>query len=322
MKATFLVAGVALAVALSGQAHAQQIRVIATNPQGSIYYASGSVIGKMMNEQLKMQVRVQPMGGSSNYIPLISRGEADFGIINVDDAASSFKGTGNFSRPNPGLRLTSIVFPLTLGIMVVNNSDIKTLQDLKGKRMPSGYNAQTTGRVLQRALLTVGGLSEKDIVGIPTQSLFSGVDLLAEGKVDAATISIGTGQGQRANVTLQSKGGVRFLNVPSTPEAVKAMNSVLPSFPLQIQPAPHAVGIVGPTTVMAYNCFFVTNDKMPEDVVYNVVKMLHSNKDELVKGAPVFRNFNPDRMVQEIGVPWHPGAVKFFKETGQWKPAG
>ena len=87
-----------------------------------------------------------------------------------------------------------------------------------------------------------------------------------------------------------------------------------------MQPAAFAVGIHGPTTVMAYNIFFSTNDKMPDDVVYNIVKMLHDNKDALVKGQPVFRNFEPNAMTQEIGVPWHPGAIKFYKEAGQWPP--
>ncbi|MGE0628622.1 MAG: TAXI family TRAP transporter solute-binding subunit, partial [Hyphomicrobiaceae bacterium] len=153
MRVEVLVAGAILATALAAPASAQQIRVIATNPQGSIYFASGSVIGKLMNDQLKMQVRVQPLGGSSNYIPLINRGEADFGLSNVDDAATSYKGEGNFRQPNPNIRLMTVAFPLTLGIMVANDSNIKKLEDLKGKRLPSGYNAQTTGRVLQRALL-------------------------------------------------------------------------------------------------------------------------------------------------------------------------
>ena len=79
--------------------------------------------------------------------------------------------------------------------------------------MPWGYNAQTTGRILQRAVLASAGLTMDDVKTVPTQSLFSGVDLLGEGKVEAATISVGTGQGQQANVKLASRGGVRFINM-------------------------------------------------------------------------------------------------------------
>jgi TRAP transporter TAXI family solute receptor len=174
--------------------------------------------------------------------------------------------------------------------------------------------------VLQDALLATAGLTMKDVVGIPTQSLFSGVDLLGEGKVDAATISIGTGQGQRANVSLGSKGGVRFLSIPKTPENLAAIRKFLPSRFYDAKPAPYAVGIPEPTTVMAYNIFFTSNVKAPDDLVYNVVKTLHANKAALQAGTPAFRDFDPKGMTQEIGVPWHPGAIKFYKETGQWPP--
>ncbi len=320
-KLVAFTAAAALACAIS-TAQAQDVRVIASNPQGSIFYASSVVIGKLMDEKLKMQVRVQPTAGTSTFIPQLDRGEIDFGLTNVDDSQMSYKGEGNFKRPSPNLRLTAIAFPLTLGVMVPNDSPIKTIGDLKGKILPWGYNAQTTGRVLQQAVLASVGLTMDDVKTVPTQSLFSGVDLLGEGKVDAATISVGTGQGQQANVKLASRGGVRFINMDASPEAVARIRKLLPARPFVVQPAAHAVGIHGATTIMAYNIFFTTNDKMPDDVVYSVVKMLHENKEELVKGQPVFRGFDPRAMTEEIGVPWHPGAVKFYKEIGQWPPRG
>jgi TRAP transporter TAXI family solute receptor len=312
----------ALACGIATAAQAQQVRVIASNPQGSIFYASSVVIGKLLDEKLHLQMRVQPMAGSSTFIPLLNRGEVDFGLTNVDDARTSYKGIEAFKHANPNLRLTAIAFPLTLGVMVLNDSPIKTIGDLKGKTMPWGYNAQTTGRVLQEAVLASAGLTMKDVKTVPTQSLFSGVDLLGEGKVDAATISVGTGQGQEANVKQASHGGIRFINMDSSPEAVARIRKVLPARPIVVQPAAYAVGIHGPTTVMAYNIFLSTNANMPDDVVYNIVKTLHDNKDALVKGQPVFRNFDPKAMNEEIGVPWHPGAIKFYNEIGQWPPKG
>ena len=218
-KLVTFTAALAFACAASA-AQAQQVRVIASNPQGSIFYAASVVIGKLMDDKLKMQVRVQPTAGTSTFIPQLDRGEIDFGLTNVDDARTAYKGIEAFKRPNPNLRLTTIAFQLTLGVLVPNDSPIKSISDLKGKTMPWGYNAQTTGRILQEAVLASGGLTMKDVKTVPTQSLFSGVDLLGEGKVDAATISVGTGQGQQANVKLASHGGVRFINMDSSPEAL------------------------------------------------------------------------------------------------------
>jgi TRAP transporter TAXI family solute receptor len=320
MRLLKLMIGATVSWGVATAAQAQQVWVIAANPQGSIFYSASAAIGKLLDEKLKVQIRVQPMAGSSTYIPLLDRGEVDFGLTNVDDTRSAYKGTGDFRQANSNLRLIAAVFPLTLGAIVPNDSPIKSVADLKGKIMPWGYNAQTTGRVLQQAVLASAGLTINDVKTVPTQSLFSGVDLLAEGKVEAAVIAVGTAQVQRANVTLASRGGLRFLDMSTTPEALAAIRKFLPARPITIQPAPYAVGIVAPTTIMAYNVFFSTSAKIPDDVVYNVAKAIHAGKDDLLKGHPVFRGFEPNHMTEQIDVPWHPGAVKFYKEIGQWPP--
>jgi TRAP-type uncharacterized transport system substrate-binding protein len=111
MKGFGFVIGAALAAATTvAPAQAQQVRVIASNPQGSVFYSASVAIGKLIDEKLKMQVRVQPMAGSSTYIPLLNRGEIDFGLTNVDDSMTAFKGTGSFRQPNPDLRLIAAVF--------------------------------------------------------------------------------------------------------------------------------------------------------------------------------------------------------------------
>jgi len=318
IRKLMLVAAVSLGV--TATAHAQQVRVIAANPQGSIFYAGSVAIGKLIDDKLKMQVRVQPMAGSSTYIPMLDRGEADFGLTNVDDAVSSYKGIGSFRQANQNLRLIAAVFQLNFGILVPNDSPIKTIPDLRGKTMPWGYNAQVTGRVLQAAALASEGLTMDDVKPVPTQSLFSGVDMLGEGKVEAAALAIGTAQVQRANVSLAARGGVRFLNVASTPEAIAKIRKHLPARPVVVQPAPHAVGIVAPTTVIEYSVFFSTHKDMPDDLVYTIAKTIHAGKVDMMKGHPVFRSFRPDSMTEGIGVPWHPGAIKFYKEINQWPP--
>jgi len=114
----------AVAFSVAATAQAQQVRVIAANPQGSIFYAASVVFGKLMDEKLKMQVRVQPMAGSSTYIPMLDRGEADFGLTNVDDAVSSYKGIGSFRQANQNLRLIAAVFQLNFGILVPGVEDV------------------------------------------------------------------------------------------------------------------------------------------------------------------------------------------------------
>jgi len=296
------------------------IRVIAANPQGSIFYSASATLGKVLTEKLKMQVRVQPMGGSSTYIPLLNRGEVDFGLTNVDDAVKSFNGKGGFSRANPNLRLMAASFFLTFGILVPGDSPVQKVSDLKGQTIPSGYRSQVTGVVLQDAALATGGLTMKDLRGIPTPSLFSGTDMLGDGKVEVASLAVGAAQVARAGINLKSRGGVRFLDLDDSPKSLAAVRKFLPARFVTVQPGGNRAGVVKPTKLIAYSVFFSTHAKMSDDVVYGLVKMLKDNKADLVKGTPVFAGFNPARMSEEVGVPWHPGAIKFYKEIGQWPP--
>lgn len=327
MKASHVIRGASLAtlfaVGLASVAQAQsgqQVRVIGANPQGSNFYTVSATIAKILDEKMKMQVRVQPMGGSSTYIPLLNRGEVDFGLANVDDTAKAYKGEGAFRRPNPDIRLIVALFPLTVGILVPADSPVQKIADLKGLRMPSGYKAQATGVTLQDAILANGGLTMKDVRGIPAPSLFAGTDMLGEGKVDAATASIGTAQGQAAHVALASRGGIRFLNFDSAPAAVAALRKHLPARLYTVEPAKNRIGIVGRTTVMAYTIFFATHKDMPDDLVYTLAKTLRGAKDDMVKGNPALAGFDPDRMTEQNVVPFHPGAIRFYTEVGQWPP--
>jgi len=304
----------------AGAAQAQQVFVIATNPEGSNLHGAGAVIARLMDDKAGLRVNVQPMSGSSVYLPLVNSGKVDFGLANVADTRTSYEGTGDFRQAYRDLRLIAAVFPLTLGVLVPGDSPVRSIRDLKGRSMPWGYSAMTTGRTLQVAALASDGLTMQDINAVPTASLFSGVDLLGEGKVDAATIAIGTAQVQRANVNLAAYGGVRYLNMTLTPEVMTRVRRILPSRPMTIQPAPHTVGVYVPTTLLAHSVFLSTRAAMPDDIVYNVAKLLHQSKEILAKGHPVFADFDPARMTEEVGVPWHLGAMRYYQEVGQWPP--
>jgi TRAP-type uncharacterized transport system substrate-binding protein len=89
-----------------------------------------------------------------------------------------------------------------------------------------------------------------------------------------------------------------------------------------VEPAPHNVGVLAPTTFMAYSVYLTTNQKLTDEVAYRMVKMLHESYADLTKVTPVLNRFEPGRMTEEVPVPWHPGAVKFYSEIGQWPPKG
>jgi TRAP transporter TAXI family solute receptor len=298
---------------------------IATNPQGSLYYAVGSALSQVVSNKTKHQLRVQPMGGSSTYVPTINQGQIEFGLLNVIDPAFAWEGIENFKGQPPAknLRLVAVIFQLPIGIAVVDNSPYKSLADLKGVRMPAEFTAQSTIRFVQDAVLANAGLATKDMQGVPVRDYVQGMRLLGEKRVDAALMGVGAAQAQEVNAKLQSDGGIRFLDLAESPEAAKRMQEIMPAYTYRQQPSSAIPGVKeGGATLMTYSAFIVSSSHVKDDVVYDIAKTAHDNAKELAAAHGSLRRFNPERMSEMHKVEWHPGAIKFYKEIGQWPPKG
>ncbi|MBT5939640.1 MAG: TAXI family TRAP transporter solute-binding subunit [Rhodospirillaceae bacterium] len=326
MKNYRVVIALALAALVSGTAlvpdtaSAQTIG-FGVNPQGSLYHRVGSAISKLMNDKMSTKVRVQPFSGSSTYIPLLNRDEVRLALVTVSDTVNATEGVDNFKgRPQSDLRLINVMFLLRFGILVPNDSPVKKAADLKGMLMPAGFTSQTTLIGVMKAMLASAGLTPADIKPYPTPNVFKGVALLGEGKVQAVTVAAGIAATQKANIKLRSHGGVRFVSLGSN---IAAMNAVVPSSPITVNPAPHLKGVLEPTEMMAFRVFLTTNAKASDEFVYKLIKLLHGNKKTLVGTTKALGTFNPKQMAFNVNgkkgaVPYHPGAIKFLKEIGQW----
>jgi len=299
-----------------------QVVGVATNPQGSAYYSVGAAIAGVIQQKGGIVARVQPMSGSSAYAPLVNRGQVEFGLMNVIDVVNAYEGIINFKdRKNPDLRLVGALFPIIVGMAVPNNSPIKSISELKGQRVPTQFTAQNTFAYVQNALLANGGVSIGDMKPFPVSEYTKGAIALSDGKVDTATVNPSTGVAQEVNLALSSRGGLRFLPLISTAQAVAAMQKVFPGAYLKvIQPTPGYPGITAPIHLMLYDAFLVTSSHVPEDVVYKVTKAIYENKAALEGAAATMKAFDPSVMAQANAVPYHAGAEKFFKEAKQWPP--
>ena len=309
------------ATTLSAGAQAQVVS-IATLQQNTLYYSVGAAIAGVMQRQANLQTRVLPMSGSSVYAPIVDRGESEFGLLNAVDVVNAYQGIDNFKgHKNPGLRLVGVMFPLPIGIAVPADSPVKSIKDLKGLRMPSQFTAQSTISSVQDAILATGGLSNADMKPFPVANMYKGIDAFGQGKVDASLFALGSAIVQEANIALASHGGLRFLPLSDTPEAMAAMHKVFPSAYTQVyQPKPAFVGIIAPTRLMVYSAFLVTSTHVPDDMVYKATKAIYGNKPMLAAASATMKTFDPATMAELSPVPYHPGAEKFYKEVGEWPP--
>jgi uncharacterized protein len=306
----------ALLAAGSGTAAAQPI-AIATLPPGAINNVQAQAIAKVVQEKGDMQMRLVTYNAPAAIIGAAQNKQAEFSYTSNDEAGVAFRGKDNFEgKPMRNLRVALTVFPFSVGIMVRKDSNIRTVADLKGKRMATGWQGFLQGIPLSNAMLATGGLSLDDVDGVPATNLLRAADDFKAGKTDADIFAVGAPK----VAEIDSAIGVRFLSFDNSPAALARMQAVRPEYHMAtVNPAPHLPGIAGPTTLMEYYIVVLTSSEVSADVVYKVVKTLAANKDELVKGHPSFAAFDAKRMaVKHPGMEYHPGAIRFYQESGTW----
>jgi len=314
----------ALGVIAARPAAAQQVPEIgiATSPQGTLFYSIATAAAKTITNSGKVRALIQPYGGGSQWLPLLNRGELGMGLASAIDTDDAGRGVGTYAgNAHPNVRVGGAMAALQFTVFVKGDSPAKTIADLKGQRLPSEYpNALVVVRAMT-AYIAAAGMTLADFTPVPTSNLAQNAADFKAGKVDIGTLPVGAGAVTELNSSV--KGGIRYLTMDDSPAALERMHKVLPYVYTQVlEPSAARVGIREPITVMAYDTWILFSKDLADATVYEVVKAVHTGKDELVASFPWFRAFEPAKMAKKFTVEYHPGAVKYFAERGQWPPQG
>jgi TRAP transporter TAXI family solute receptor len=302
------------ALTLAGAAHAQVLG-IGTAPQGSIGYNMGAAVAKVLLEKGHLQSRVQPYSGSSSVIPLVNTGEIDLTVCNTLELEEAVEGAGGYrGRKQPDVRVVGVLFPLRVGFFVRQDSPIRSIAELKGKRVVYGFTAQVTLNRVVDGLLANGGLAASDIVPVMVANVIQDANDFAAGHADAGFFAIGAGKVAEVDKTT---GGIRFLSISDAPQAVAAMRKLVPTaYVSDVKPAPQFAGVVGPTKLMAYDYLLVASSHVKDGVVAKIADTLYHNRAALMASFKPFAGFDGKRMYKPMYAPYHPGALSFYREVG------
>lgn len=313
LKTTALLAA-ALALGTAFSASAQTVG-IASNPQGSAAYATAAAIAKVVSENSSMRMRVIPQGGAVVTIPLVNTGEMEFSVSNSMSLFFAQKGAAMFrDNPQPGVKMVASLYNLNVGFFVKADSDILTLEDLKGKRVSSEFTKQRVLHTMQEAILATAGMTLDDVEGVPVPSGDRGVEDFVAGNVDAGLFSLGSGALLQADASV---GGIRFLPIPTDDAAQAVLVAKAPgSYIETVAPAEGLAGITQPTGMFAGPFVILAGDNTSEDMVYEVTKLIHGNAESLKAAAPQFAQFDPANMAPDLKIEMHPGAIRFYREIG------
>jgi TRAP transporter TAXI family solute receptor len=285
---------------------------IGTNPAGTGAHALGSGLAAVTSKATPVSGKVQPYNGPNAWMTLMENGELEFGIINILDAKMAATGSGNYKKAYPSLRVAQGgVFPFTVGLVVRDKSNIKQVADLKGKRMAWDFGGHAINQTWQSAMMEMGGVKGSDVTQVRFSNLNEAVRAVAEGKVDSSIVALGIGLVEEVNAMEP----VRFINLPNT----EAANKILSPYGASIVKASPTTGIKGDTYVIGYPLQLATSTKVSEKTVYTMVKAWWENLAELETLHPLFKRWNKEHQaLSNFTIPYHPGAVKFYKEVGVW----
>lgn len=302
MKRTKLLAAAAgLSLALTAQA---QTLGIATMQPGTLAHTVGSSIAKVLKEKAGINALVQPTSGESMALAIVGKGDAPLGLANAIEV-------GLAVPANPNLRMIGAVNPVRAGIFVKKNSPMKTIADLKGRRVPMGYAAMRALDGMSRAILATGGLTEKDIQGVMAPNVIRAADDFAAGSSDAFLFAFGAPKVREVDATV---GGIRALEIPDNPGMAAARRHSPYGYLTEAQPGPVFVGVPQPMKVYTFDQMLYTHTGVSDDVVYRVIDTMAKNKADLAAVAPALREFAVEDLYKTYDFPYHPGALKYFRE--------
>lgn len=312
-----LVALAAASAVLAAAAQAQTIS-IGTSSVGTLNNSLGNALGKVMTEVAGLRARVVPFGGGQQFLPLIQTKEMEMAISAATDGMFAFQGKGDFEgKPNPDLRVLGAVFPFYIGWYVKKDAPYRSLTELKGKKVAVGFTANSAQRRVFLAGLAAYGVSESDFDGVPVPHVVRGADDFMQGKVEASTFAVGAGKMAEVNTKV---GGIRYLHMPNTPESNARLKAIMPTAYFSVlQPAPAFAGVLEPTTLLFEDYVIMGGTQISDDAAYKIAKVLYESQDKLAAIAKTFERYDKAKLASDRGVPFHPGAIKYYKEVGIWK---
>lgn len=319
LRLAALAAGCAFALSTTPAGAQGKGMIFAAQEAGTAFYTIGSGMAKLLGEKLNRRVAVQPYSGSSVYLPLLDSAEATLGFSSTMDANDAYNGTDRAALKN--LRTVGRIWPLRVGLMIRADSGIKTVADLKGKRVTIDLRGQRAMGSVVRAMLATGGLKDADVRNVPVANVAAGAKSLTEGDVDAAFIAVGIPIVKQAHNTIS--GGVAYVDMGSGPDHAKIMASVAPgTYPARLDPAPHLPEVKTPIHTPAFDIMMLTSAKVSDADIAAVIKALHEGYAELQKDYPQLRDGDAKLLAAPSNTaPYHPGAIAYFKEKGLWTPA-
>ena len=279
-----------------------------------VYYQVALQLSNMMNKHAadKYNYIGRPTGGSVFNINAIDRGAFDFAVAQSDRNWQGFNGAADWEgKPVKGLRSVFSMHPETVLLVTRKDTGIKTVMDMKGKRINIG-NPGSGQRGNAEDVLRIYGLDPNKDFSAEALQQAEASRALVDQKIDAFFFTVGN----PSAAVEEPAQSVELDIVPINSDGIKDFVAKHPYYIMTKIPAGTYKGVDKDVETYAVTATVISNESVSEEVVYDMVKTVFENLDELKASHAAFRNLNPKEMLQGLSAPLHPGAIKYYKEKG------
>ncbi len=305
-------AGLALASAV--QAQLKQLAIGTGDPGGVYFPLGGAVAGVLAKALPNLHATVEVTGGSVDNIKLIATGQSDLGFTMADAAMDAMQGQDKFKNNKVALQALLVVYPNRMHVVTTEDSGIKTLADLKGKRVSTGSPGSATEIMASRALAAVDLDKDADIKR-ERLSVAESANALIDRRVDAFFWVGGIPTAAIASLAIAPGVKMKLVDHADIVDKLNAKYGKLYSVS-RIKAGTYPGYKTDSDVAEVWN-LIVTGNRMSDEDAYAIAKTLVEKKDDIVKVHKEAESFSLDNQVQERSpVPFHPGALKYFKEKG------
>lgn len=282
-----------------------------TGPMGGSWYPLGGAIADMVQKEIPgVTVTVSPGGGVAN-VEAVEFEKCEIGFSNSSSGVDAIYGRPPFKQKIVNMRQLANLYPQYFQMVVPEGSGIKTVADLKGKVISPGPKGHT-GEFAARQVLEIYGLSYKDMSKVHHVSYADTVALMKDGHCDGWLLC--TTVPAASIMDLASARKIRLLTLPD--DKIKEMQKLNAGYIPRMIPKGTYQGVDYDVHGFGFFTHLIISAKLPESLVYKITKVISENVDRFSDVVKDMKGVTVKDLALDIGIPFHPGALKYYKEAG------
>jgi hypothetical protein len=299
-----------IALGFAGPAAADTLTIM-TGPQGGVWVPLGGALKAMWEKAIPgTTINTLPGAGISN-VRGVDEGKAHIGFGNSISTVDGIAGNPPFTKKTANVCQMATLYPQYFQVVTLADAGINSVTDLKGKSI-AVQTRGNTAEVITQHILQAHGLSYKDMKVNFQASYNDAVALMKDGH--AQVFTLGTTIPASSVMDLAAARDIKLLPVDEA--GFQAMKKINPGYTLNTIKAGTYPKQDQDVKVIGYATHLVVGCKVPEATVYAMTKAMADNVADMAAINAAMKSLTPKEMAVDIGVPFHPGAAKFYKEVG------